>query len=324
MLATIFSDLHAHTYADHDTKGSRLQNCLKVLRMIFKFNHKQGIKYTLFAGDMYDTQKAIPTEVVNEVIATLKQLFEEYPEQTVIAITGNHDQASKSLWHQPAVSALTHLNTVFGDRFSLIDNGFYQLGSKANDLEVHGIPYYEFPEDFLKALQARAEDAGDNSILLIHQTPSGLYNDSIPFDVDINNPLFKKFKYVYCGHIHQRQDINEKFTVIGTQLHRDLGDEGDEKGFLVMDMLEPEAGYQFISTRGKFPEFVRAKASEFGAYEGQYMVVIPEIDTTQRTKEAKVEEFNTSLKSEDLVTNYWTEAGGGDKKLLETGLSLLR
>ncbi len=322
MLTTIFSDLHSHQYGDFNTDGKRLENCLRVLRIIFKFNHKNGIKYTLFGGDLYDQQGAIPTGVVNSIIAEFKNLFVEYPDQTILAITGNHDQASKNLWTKPAISALTHLETVFTGRFILLDNASTYI----DGVTIRGIPYYEYAEDFLKALEAccSGKDSDKDAILLMHQTPSGLGNESIPIDVDVNHPLFKNFRYVFNGHIHKRQDINDKFTVIGSPLHRDLGDEGDDKGFLVVDVHTPSE-YQFISTKGKFPEFVRVKpGTEYEQAEGQYRVLMPEVDSAQRTKEAKVEEFNTSLKAEDLITNYWLEAGAGDKALLATGLSLLR
>jgi len=326
MLAVVFSDIHSHNYKKFDQDGSRLKNTLNVFDDVWKFAHKNNIQVVLFGGDLYDQQKVLPTVVVNAVVAKVKELAESYPDIVCYAVTGNHDQATKSLYGQPAVSALRHLQTVVPNNFKVIDDSGVTLGDR---LILHGIPYYEYPEHFRKALADRAADtsAGWTNILMVHQTPNGIYNDFIPADTDVNDELYDSFDFVFCGHIHQHQQITDKFVVVGSPIHRDLGDAGNEKGFLVFDMEKPEEGIDFIPTTGRYPEFRKINSddpdkSEF-VDQGDYVVEIPEILSLNETEKAHVEEFSTKLKPVELVTNFWEEVDGQDEELLEIGLSFL-
>jgi DNA repair exonuclease SbcCD nuclease subunit len=144
MKALYFTDLHVHNYKQFDTDASRLHNCLRVIDILFQYANKNHIEYILFGGDLYDRQKAIPTVVVNSVVAKFTHLFQTYKDIKFVAISGNHDHASANLLHSPAETSLTHLNTIF-DNFILIDNDSHTLEI---GLQVHGIPYYEYADDY--------------------------------------------------------------------------------------------------------------------------------------------------------------------------------
>ena len=143
-LASIFSDWHIHDYKRFNTNSSRLSNCIRVLFDIAKFNREKGIKTILFAGDLYDTQKALLTNVVNETVKAFKMFELHYPEQTIYAITGNHDQSTKNLLENPSISALTHISAICKN-FVVIDNKHYEI---EDGILLHGIPYYEYKEHF--------------------------------------------------------------------------------------------------------------------------------------------------------------------------------
>lgn len=329
MLVSIFSDLHIHNYRKFDVDNSRLRNCLSVLDDIFKFNDKNGIKNTLFVGDLYDNQKMLPSIVVNETVAKLKELFETYPNQRIVAITGNHDQATKNLIDDEAVSALEHLATVFERRFILIDNQSVKMG----DCVVTGIPYYEYPEHFkaklseLSVVNEQFKEEGLNTLLLVHQTPTGLGNPNIPVDTDVNDPLYDPFDFVLCGHIHERQHIIDKFLIVGSPLHRDLGDEGQDKGFIVMDLDNLSEGFKFISLKGRYPEFVRVKVGIGEEPEpDDFNYVVPDIivEELPNVDDVSTEDFGSDLKAETLLKNYWEAVDGKNEKLLEVGLKLVK
>jgi len=67
-------------------------------------------------------------------------------------------------------------------------------------------------------------------VLLIHQTPEHS-NPMIPFDVQPEEFGCR----VFCGHIHRYEDMGN-LVIIGSPLHRDLEDVGQDKGFLVYDL----------------------------------------------------------------------------------------
>lgn len=324
MLVLSFSDLHIHNYQAHDRNGSRLANCLNVLELVFKFAHKNGIDCILFSGDLYDNQKALPTEVVNQVFETFAKLFETYNDITFIAISGNHDHASKNLLSSPAVTALSHLDLMFTN-FVLIDNTEFIL---ADNLTVVGVPYYEHSEDFHKALADSLPTLVQGcTILLCHQTPSGLNNPNIPFDTDVHNEIYDNFDLILNGHIHAFQEITPKFINVGSPLHRDLGDLGVDKGFLVIDIDAIGEGkfYKFVSTKGKYPEFelVHLKqGEEFKKDAFNYLIPIREAKESIAV-ETNTGEFGGGLTDENLVRNYWKKVSS-DEALLFTGLKFLK
>ena len=319
-----FTDLHVHNYKNFDRNGSRLEQCLKVLEDVFKFAHKNKIDYILFGGDIVDQQQAVPTAAGNALMQKLSFLFTNYRDIKIIAITGNHDQATKSVFTAPGVSFLTQLDIAFAERFILIDNAWFEIESTI----IHGIPYYQHPEHFKKALEITAGRVNATQaykhVLMIHQTPSGLGNPNIPIDTDVNDPLYDNFDLIICGHIHRKQEITDKFFLLGSPLHRDLGDEGDEKGFWVFDTDEPAGTMTFITRKGRYPEFKRMKGvitTEMS--EKDY--IIPEIEISEISEigATEMENFNASLKPSELLENFYNEVHGKDKKLLQTGLEFV-
>lgn len=322
-LAVIFSDWHIHDYKRFNTNGSRLDNCLKVLFDLGDFCKKNGIKTILFAGDLYDTQKALLTNVVNDTVKAFVKFSEEYSDITIYAITGNHDQSTKNLIGKEAVSALSHIEAICPN-FVVIDNTNRKIG---DGIVVQGIPYYEYKEHFATKLNRASEIAKQSDTwkhyLLIHQTPEGIGNEMIPTDTNPRDEAYKPFEHVFCGHIHIHKRITEKFTLVGNPIHRDLADAGHKKGFLVMNLLAPENGMKFIELKG-YPQFVRAFEDEDVDNEEQmYVVREPRLDEAALKEDANIQEFNTSLEAQDLLTNYWNEVDGKDKELLEIGIGFL-
>lgn len=327
MLVLSFSDLHIHNYQQFDKNGSRLANCLNVLELVFKFAAKNGIEFILFSGDLYDNQKALPTEVVNLVVDKFAKMFATYTSITFLAISGNHDHASKNLLKKPAVTALSHLDLMF-DNFKLIDNTDYPLDDN-EEVGVIGVPYYEHSEDYHTALTDMLPFTNDyqKTILLCHQTPSGLNNPNIPFDTDVHNELYEGFELILNGHIHAFQEITPKFINVGSPLHRDLGDLGVNKGFLVIDTdaIGEEKFYKFVSTKGKYPEFELVKlkeGEELKKDDFNYLIPIREVKQSMNL-EINTEEFGGGLTDENLVRNYWKKVSK-DEALLFTGLKFLK
>lgn len=321
-LAVIFSDWHIHNYQQFNNDNQRLDYCIKVLFDIGEFCDKHGIKTILFGGDLYDTQKALLTLVVNKTVEAFKNFSDVYPDIEIIAISGNHDFATKNTMAKPAVTALSHISDVCPN-FHIIDRSV----RKIETVSVYGIPYFEYQEDFDAALDKTAYDAkhtAGNKILLIHQTPR-MENSMIPHDTTAKDPRYAAFDHVFCGHIHSRMDLTDRFTLVGNPIHRDLADAGKKKGFLVMNLMKPEKGYKFIPLKG-YPEFMEITEGEDmpEGSESNYVVVRPSMDEAKLSSEANVEDFNSSVSSEDLMRNFWEEAEGKDEELLKVGLSFIK
>jgi len=330
LLAVAFTDLHAHNYRHFDNDGSRLKNCLEVIDDVYKFAVKNKIELILFGGDIVDSQQAVPTVVANALMERMDYWIKQYPDISWLAITGNHDQATRSLYGSPGVSFLQQLKIAFPRTFNLIDDSSICLQSDSYGIPVavHGIPYYAYPEHFAKALKDKAKVASvkkGKHILLIHQTPSGLSNPNIPVDTNVHDPLYDFFDLVLCGHIHQGQSITEKFYLMGSPLHRDLGDEGDEKGFWVLDLEQPEETLTFVTRKGRYPEFRVISGEVPEEYANDY--VLKERTAAEAFIEigdANIKDFSSALTPSQLLENYWKETEGNDTELLKTGIAFLK
>ena len=321
---SVFSDLHTHNYGQFNNGSERLLNCLKVPFDIAEFSVSRGINKVLFVGDWFDTQKALLTEVVNETVDKMIELFTTYPDLIIISISGNHDHASKNLLDKPAITAQKFLARMFPENFILIDNDVYVDG----DVAIYGIPYYEYAEHFDKALdmavQMREDTGAKFNYLMIHQTPAGLSNAMIPSDCNPKDDRFKLFDHVFCGHIHANQSLSDSFTIVGSPIHRDMGDVGKDKGFLVFNAMNTSKKPVFVPLKG-YPVFVEAYEDEVENLDNSsdFVVVKPRLDLAESTAVASVENFSTALKESELMENFWGEVDGKNESLLKTGLNIL-
>lgn len=314
----IFTDIQIHTYQRHDIDSSRLSFCLDCLNEIIIKAAKADQRFLLFAGDWFDKPGYIPTEVINRMLEMLKETFKKYPKILVLAISGNHDQATKNSWTKPSISALAFLQTMFPKNFKIIDNQEFEIGAENQPIGVHGIPYYAYAEHFMKALKARAKAAYPDyyNILMIHQTPRGIMDLHIPTDVDPNHKLFKAFDFIICGHIHWRQLIRPGFLIAGTPMHRDLADAGQKKGFIILDTETSKWKFKKL----KYPEYRRHKLPY--PKDGNYYY--PLLAKPAKQNEKKKQKFSTDKSPATLAKNYFKIAGNGKKALLAVGLKLIR
>ena len=326
----IFSDLHIHDYQNFNRKGERLENCLRVLDDIFGFADKHGIKIIIFSGDLFDTPKVLLTTVIHKTVDRFKNLFEKYPDITFYDITGNHDQPKKNLPDFPAGSSADYLASVFPDRFINFDNKTIKVTENSY---ITGIPYYEHPEHFsqkltehTQAIFQREPEGVVNDYLFIHQTPVGIGNKMIVTDTDPTDDRYSTFAHTYCGHIHKRMQLAENFTIIGSPIHRDFGDVGEVKGFLVVNLDKPEKRAVFIPLID-YPMF-QSRYEDEAPLDGEsdnFVRVKPGIPITSSVEEADdISKFSTALENEQIIQNYWEVVDGKDEELLEIGKSFLK
>jgi len=323
MNAIWVTDLHINDYKAFGQHRNRLEDCLKVIDDCYNLAVKKKAKVILMSGDMFDTTKYLYTTVLTATIERLDSWIAQYPDIKWLAITGNHDFATKNLPHSPAISSLTHLAIAFPKNFIVIDNEGMTLPGRCR---VQGIPNYEYKEHYQAALEQATQhvetSAGFTNILMIHQKPSGMHNKHCKIDTDVSDPLYDAFDIVLCGDIHERQIITPKFILGGNPLHRDLNDEGKEKGIWSLDLTNPVDTLKFHSRKGRYPEFIRSASNN---PDGDNFVIVEPKKTTKEVKGvAAMEQFASSLPHADLLTNFWKEQSGTDKALLQTGLSFIK
>jgi len=331
-LAVAFGDVQIHNYRAYDKNtGRRLDNTLKAVEHIFDFAGKSGIEYILFVGDLFDQQKNLPTIVINKTVETFSKCFKKHPNIIFLGITGNHDQSSQQLLEKDAISSLTFLGNIF-DNFVILDNKNYEIPvdkdfSGTQPVKITGIPYYEYSEHFLTRLGQVSEEVKNNSanyvnILLTHQTPTGLGNPNIPVDVDVNDPKLECFDLVLNGHIHKYQEITKKFIDVGSPIARDADDEGDEKGYLVINLERPQTR-KFKSLNSEFPVIItKYSGDEMTEWEQQQYVREVPLPIEEVNEIINTSNYTADLKASEIIENFCNDTENLEK--ISMGLKILQ
>lgn len=330
-LAIVTSDIHIHQYKAFNEGGRRLRNGIAYLDYLFELAHTNKIKYILMPGDLFNNMQIIATSVVNEVSICLKNNFDSYPEIKIIAISGNHDYGTKNLIDAPGDSALRHLEAIFPDNFVLLDYPDNELVFMTNNKNViWGIPYYEYPEHFREVLQKTAEylnlKKNYNVFLLMHQVvASGL---PIEDHIEATDPLFDNFDFVFNGHIHDNQQVTDKFINVGSPMHRDASDIGKKKGFWIVDLDDPVNTISFKDITDRYPQFIHKNAGEeLTEWEKQqYIILVPVSTPEESSDNSRNEKFQNTLTPQKLMENYCNEILPKEevKDKLAYGLTLLQ
>lgn len=234
----IFSDAHLHTFTDLSPNRLEIQN--NVLEHIFQHSNNTD-KVILFCGDLTHKHGYIPTVILDMLI----DLFTKYPDVIMYAISGNHDQVYKNTLESPSVSSISILSKILPNLIC-VDNRLFTL----LDYNILAIPYYTKTDDFYKVLEIGVSDIKEqhlsNTILMLHQTPTNLYNSFIPAEVDLANKDVEIFDYVFMGHIHQHQDFGNNRFMVGNPVIQDASDYRQDKGY--MELLEGKVTFHKVKT----------------------------------------------------------------------------
>lgn len=326
-LAVIFSDWHCGHYNQYNKGFSRLESNVQVLNDIGAFCKKNEIKTIFFGGDWFDTVKNLAIPVINKMTEEVLEFKRLYPDITIYYISGNHDHYRKNLPDNPTPHSIEFIEKILGDQMVYVGNDNVHI---AEGLTVSGIPYYEFGKHFHTELdnsinRLRSTGIEGKHFLLIHQTPKFLSNSMIPFDTDPFDERYKAFDMTFCGHIHDREVINERFQLVGNPVHRDSADAGKKKGFLVMNLHKPEKGSKFIQLKG-YPEFMERFENDAPLDGEEDNFVVTKVQNTLLdVDDSNMQSFNNTTNTEsELVKSYWEKVDGEDEELLKTGLSCLQ
>ena len=317
----IVGDIHAHNYKSFNVGDNRLNNIIELINYLFRYAFLNKVKKIIIVGDLHNNMEVISTKVVNRLIKCFKNNFNTYNNIDVLALSGNHDFATKNLIDSPGESALNYLNQAFEDRFLLSSNHLSIDYSSGIEVCMHFVPYYEYPEHFKEAVRKINIKLHQFNYLFTHQLV-GLGIDAVDEDISFDDPLFNNFEIVFNGHVHYGRKVSPGFINVGSPIHRDAGDMGIRKGFWIMNLYEPST-LEFHDITEMFPQFIYKKEDEsLTEWESkQYIIRQPVIEKTSEEDEIS-EKFAISLRPETIIKNYCKEVGEEDK--LSYGMNLLK
>lgn len=311
MKTLVFSDLHVHDYKMFNADQTRAQKAADMIEYVFKLAEKNDIEQIWFTGDMGDQFANVSVIAMNAILMAFERCFREYPNIEFIAIPGNHDFATHSTFSIPGITVMDAFergpNGGLFSNFILLHNGIY---SHEAGFSVIGIPYYEDPDNFWRALDDNMNRVQypDNMYLMMHQMiwPE---NSFIPDDVNWEDDRFEKFQWVLNGHVHH-PSMWSNFINVGSPLHRDASDVDGDKGLWLLDTAGDKLP-AFWDTTDKNPQYIRRPyGHKLEDWEKeQYVVWFHPEDTKKKKKKTfDSSKFNTQKVGPTEIMNNFLDA----------------
>ncbi|KKN85453.1 hypothetical protein LCGC14_0277720, partial [marine sediment metagenome] len=125
------------------------------------------------------------------------------------------------------------------------------------EFTIVGVPYFEDPDNFWRALEALVPRAQypENMYLLMHQMvwPE---NSFIQDDLNFIDDRLKPFKWIFNGHVHHPSMVCNNFINVGSPMHRDASDIAVAKGLWLLDTDNGELP-AFWDTTKRNPQYIR-------------------------------------------------------------------
>jgi DNA repair exonuclease SbcCD nuclease subunit len=238
----ISSDWHLHNWKNFgiDTNvgiSKRLLDQQKVLNQIYSIYKEKNITQLLFGGDLFHAVENVPVDALN-VASVVFKLF------SYLLCGGNHDFENRK-----------------NPRWFNYSGGPFTLLNRQNiPKNIKLVHYYEdINYDTLKGYD----------IVILHKTPRGSKIGNYVFDEGVDwETISKNNRLVFCGHIHQRQQLGDNFYIIGTPMHLNFADTNDRGIYIVDDSFKVE----FIKL--DYPQFVTVENPEDVKQDGNYYRVL--------------------------------------------------
>lgn len=192
---------------------------------------KENIQ-VLFVGDINDNKQLINNLIQNEQIAIFEKIAGICP---VHVFTGNHDSPFRDKIDIGAEDKEEKKHVHSCRSIGLIEN--VQVYDEPHVLECTNgekillLPYQSNPERELEIINSY-----DANYLFAHTEIAGFHYEGIPVDESKHNKIndFEKFKRVYSGHIHKKQE-KDNILFLGTPYHTRKIEINNEVGFYFID-----------------------------------------------------------------------------------------
>lgn len=205
-----------------------------------KKNYKKG-DVLFHLGDVFDNRQSLNLAAQNLGIRVFEELSKIFPE--IHIIVGNHDIMRKYSNEISSVDCLKYIPNVNVHKKPKIVN--------YNGTKCLLMPWRKDSEHERETLDQIKEDI---DYMFCHTETQGVQtnpNKNYLHEGGNSPSVFKRFKRVYSGHIHYRQEL-DNFILVGNPYHMTRSDRGNKKGIYILDL---ETGDHTFTLNNFSPEF---------------------------------------------------------------------
>lgn len=218
---------------DIHLEHSNIEQRKGLFEQIVEIIKPKGINTLFLLGDIFESRKAIPENVLNSFGDILSYL--NFAGIETVAIPGNHDK----LVYTKRESYLTPFEHYPG--FTLYqDNGLIDLGG----VSIFLSPFYDedlWVDKFKSYFNENKIDPSSKNILLSHIAVTGSKNNNgEEVDNGISRKMFKDFGKVFLGHYHNTHKVGENIIHIPSICQKNFGEDNNKGLTIVYDDLSYE------------------------------------------------------------------------------------
>lgn len=248
----------------------RLFDILWAARVMREYCKATGIDTVLILGDLFHDRKSIEIDVLSIVANFFEETATQY-NQKWIAFLGNHDMFLRHSWGINSLTILRkHLTIIEDIKILSID-----------DVRFWVLPFITYEKPFMKVLRKIDAQHQDGDILLTHVGVRGATLNTCFLMKDWSIVTFEssKFRRVYTGHFHSKQQIGDNVWYPGSPIPFKF-DEGDvSHGFYVYDLDAKthkfvniwKAGERFFPNEIPPPQYNTILDSDFESITGDHV-----------------------------------------------------
>lgn len=250
-----------------------------------------GLKYVFALGDIFDSRKSQPQEVLS-AFADILDIFHDNGIK-LIAISGNHDKAVYSGSTSYLDPYFHHPSFELYSEFDVIDLN--------EELRVHVAPFF-VEEVWLEKAKFNLLKDGKN-ILFTHIGVTGSKNnDGSKVENCYNKKTFKGFDRVFSGHYHDFQEIYDGFFIHTPSLFQSNYGEDDNKGFTI---LYDDLSYSIHVA--DFPRYIKVKV-DLDKIENKELARLTK-DYSNNDNNVRFEFIGSENKLKSIKKELFTDAG---------------
>jgi len=220
---------------------------ISIFKQAFNICDELGVKSLLHLGDIFNSRKGQPEQVLN----TWKSILDEAAERQIIiyAIPGNHDKTDLT-------SDASFLDAFDGHpAFKVLKAG--QMFSN-EFVDLYFLPYYDEKLVYVEKLKAIIENMaqGRISILCTHVGIEGSFtNKGAKKESEVTSNKFNEFTYVIIGHYHNRQVLEGgKIIYTGSGYQANFGEDRNKGVIVIYDTENKNEIFDFLQL--DFPEYI--------------------------------------------------------------------
>ena len=197
-------------------------------------------------GDIFHSRESVNVMIRDYVMNVFAKLNEKF-KNGIYIILGNHDVYYND---RNDINSLNRVGAIFKNVHVVWQPTIMKINEKFNFLMLPWIT------DPIKASDMILKCSDTCDYMCAHlDINEFLYGSGVPIKNGVGLDAFRKYKRVYSGHIHLRQE-NDNILYVGTPYHLDRNDIGNDKGYYILNLNDDGIDEIFVENK-KSPRFVK-------------------------------------------------------------------